>query len=86
MRSVKTPANMRGYVENYFSAPTPKALVISQRGATYWSTKPNDLEGARKQALANCRAKTGADCTVAMENNVLVLPTTDPNTTRGTAH
>jgi hypothetical protein len=89
MRSVKTPANMRGYVENYFSAPMPKALVISQRGATYWSAKPNDLEGARKQALANCRAKTGADRTVATENNALVLPATDPfrafTATRSTA-
>lgn len=87
MRAAKAPANMRVYVENYFSAPMPKVLVVSQRGATYWSAKPNDAEGARNLALKNCREKTGAECTVAMENNNLVLPAaTDQNAASGTAH
>jgi dienelactone hydrolase len=87
MRAAKAPTNMRVHVENYFSAPMPRVLVVSQRGATYWSAKPNDLEGARQQALTNCREKSGAECTVAMENNDLVLPAaTDPNAANGTTH
>jgi hypothetical protein len=30
--------------------------------------------GARKQALTNCREKSGVECTTAMENNDLVVP------------
>jgi len=87
MRAAKAPANMRQHVDNYLSAPMPRVLVVSQRGATYWSARPNDLEGARKQALTNCREKTGTECAVAMENNELVLPpATDPNAGNGTAH
>jgi dienelactone hydrolase len=87
MGAAKAPANMRAYVENYFSAPMPRALVISPRGATFWSARPNDLDGARQLALKNCREKSGAECTVAMENNDLLLPaTTNTNAANGTTH
>ena len=77
---------MRPHVENYFSAPMPRALVVSPVGATYWSARPNDLDGARKLALKNCREKAGAECTVAMENNNLALPAAaDTNAASGTA-
>jgi dienelactone hydrolase len=82
MRAAKAPANTRPYVDNYLSAPVPKVLVISANKAAYWTARPDDMDGARKQALTNCREKSGAECTIAMENNDLVLPATndDANT------
>ncbi len=80
MRAAKAPANMRPYVDNYLSAPMPKVLVVSANKSTYWNARPDDIEGARNQALATCRDKSGAACTVAMENNDLVLPANDANT------
>ena len=73
MRAAKAPANTRPYVDNYLSAPMPKVLVLSANKAAYWTARPDDMDGARKQALTNCREKSGAECTVAMENNDLVL-------------
>jgi dienelactone hydrolase len=74
MRTAKLPANMRRYAETYFSAPGPKALVMSQAGATYWAASPDDLDSARDSALTRCRKQSGSECTPAMENNDLVLP------------
>ena len=35
---------------------------------------PNDINGARKRVLKRCHEKSGAECTVVMENNHLVKP------------
>ena len=75
MTSTRLAANARPVIEEYFSTPAPKLLVVtaSRKGA-YWVANPTDIEGARKRALANCRQKSGGECTVVMENNELVRP------------
>lgn len=75
MSAAKLPAGARRLVEDYLSSPTPKLLVVtaSHRGA-YWVANPDDPRGARKRLLTRCREKSGAECTVAMENNEVVLP------------
>jgi dienelactone hydrolase len=84
MRVANAPAKMRPYVDSYLSAPTPKVLVVAANKGTYWHARPDDLDGARKQALANCREKSGAECTIAMENNDLVLPAGNDTNTAST--
>src|SRR5262249_30493073 len=74
MRAAKASANARPYVDNYLSAPMPKVLVFAANKGAYWTARADDMDGARRQALTNCREKSGAECTVAMENNDLVLP------------
>jgi dienelactone hydrolase len=74
IRAAKAPANGKRLVENYLSAPMPKTLVVSSGGAMHWAARPDDADNARKAALARCREKSGSDCSVAMENNDLVLP------------
>jgi dienelactone hydrolase len=65
----------RATVEEYFSTPSPKTLVATASGGgAYWVANPEDIEGARKRVLARCREKSGADCSVVMENNELVAP------------
>ncbi len=62
-------------VEEYFSTPAPKLLVVSASGkVAYWIANPTDIDGARKRVLARCNEKSGAECTVVMENNHLVRP------------
>jgi hypothetical protein len=68
-------ARARPVVDEYLSSPGPKLLVATPSGAgDYWVANPNDIEGARKRLLTNCREKSGAECTVVMENNELVRP------------
>ena len=75
MRTSKLAAGARPVVEEYFSTPTPKLLIVSASGkGAYWVANPNDIEGARNRALAKCQEKSGAECTVMMENNELVRP------------
>ena len=65
----------RPVVDEYLSTPAPKLLVATPSGAgAYWVANPNDIEGARKRLLTNCRERSGAECTVVMENNELVRP------------
>jgi pimeloyl-ACP methyl ester carboxylesterase len=71
MRAAKLPASVRPAVESYFSIPMPRILVVSPSRAVYWIHE-NSIDGARKRILADCRAKTGAACSVLMENNNLV--------------
>ena len=71
MSATKLPAGARPVVEEYLSVPSPKVLAMSASGA-YWVANPTDAEGARKRALTRCREKSGAECSVAMENNELV--------------
>ena len=73
MNATKLADSARPVVEEYFSTPMPKLLVItaSRKGA-YWVANPSDIKGARKRALANCSQKSGAECTVVMENNDLI--------------
>jgi len=79
MRAAKAPANTRPYVDSYLSAPMPKVLVLSANKSAFWAARPDDMDGARKQALTSCREKSGAECIVAMENNDLVLPAANDN-------
>ena len=75
MSTTKLGARARPVVEEYLSTPAPKLLVATPSGAgAYWVANPNDIEGARKRLLMNCREKSGAECTVVMENNELVRP------------
>ena len=75
MSTTKLAARSRPVVDEYLSTPAPKLLVATPSGAgAYWVANPNDIEGARKRLLTNCREKSGADCTVVMENNELVRP------------
>jgi dienelactone hydrolase len=75
MTAVRLPAGTRAVVEQYFSTPMPKVLVATASGkGAYWAANSNDIEGARRRVLSLCREKTGADCTVIMENNALVRP------------
>jgi dienelactone hydrolase len=72
MRAAKLPAGQRPQVESYFSSPMPRILVVSPSGVVYWIHE-NDISGGRTRVLAACR-NSGAECTMAMENNRLVLP------------
>lgn len=75
MSTTKLGARARPVVEEYLSTPAPKLLVATPSGAgAYWVANPNDIEGARKRLLTNCREKSGAECTVVMENNEVVRP------------
>jgi dienelactone hydrolase len=75
MSTSRLAAGARPVVEEYFSTPMPKLLVVTASGkGAYWVANPNDIEGARKRVLANCREKSGGECTVMMENNELVRP------------
>jgi dienelactone hydrolase len=74
MSTTKLATDTRAVVEEYFSTPTPKLLVMTASGKATWVANPTDIEGARKRVLASCREKSGADCTVVMENNRLVRP------------
>ena len=70
MSTVKLADRTRPVVEEYFSTPAPKLLVVSaSRTTAYWIANPTDIDGARKRALARCHEKSGAECTVVMENN-----------------
>jgi dienelactone hydrolase len=75
MGAAKLPPSARSDVENYFSAPMPRILVVSPSGTGYWAANADDIDGARTRALTACRTKTGAKCSVAMEDNRLALPT-----------
>ena len=75
MSTTKLAARSRPVVDEYLSTPAPKLLVATPSGAgAYWVANPNDIEGARKRLLTNCREKSGAECTVVMENNEIVRP------------
>jgi dienelactone hydrolase len=75
MSTTKLAARARPVVEEYLATPAPKLLIATPSGAgAYWVANPNDIEGARKRLLTNCREKSGAECTVVMENNELVRP------------
>jgi dienelactone hydrolase len=75
MRAAKLGPVTRSTVEEYFSTPMPKTLVATASGtAAFWVANPADIEGARKRLLARCRDKSGADCSVVMENNTLAAP------------
>jgi dienelactone hydrolase len=75
MNTAKIADRARPVVEEYFSTPAPKLLVLSaSRTTAYWIANPDDIDGARKRALARCHEKSGAECTVVMENNNLVRP------------
>jgi dienelactone hydrolase len=75
MSATKLAAATRPIVEEYLSTPTPKLLAVTASGSgAYWVANPDDIEGARKRVLARCREKSGAECTVVMENNGLVTP------------
>ncbi len=75
MSTVKLADSTRPVVEQYFSTPGPKLLVVSASGeSAYWIANPNDINGARKRVLARCHEKSGAECTVVMENNGLIKP------------
>jgi len=73
MSTTKLAARARPVVEEYLATPAPKLLIATPSGAgAYWVANPNDIEGARKRLLTNCRERSGAECTVVMENNELV--------------
>jgi len=75
MSTTKLAARARPVVEEYLSTPAPKLLVATPSGAgAYWVANPNDIDGARKRLLTNCRERSGSECTVVMENNEIVLP------------
>jgi dienelactone hydrolase len=75
MSTTKLAVRARPVVEEYLATPAPKLLVATPSGVgAYWIANPNDIEGARKRLLTNCRERSGADCTVVMENNELVRP------------
>ena len=75
MSTTKLATRARPVVDEYLSTPAPKLLVATPSGAgAYWVANPNDIEGARKRLLTNCRERSGAECTVVMENNELVRP------------
>ena len=75
MNATKLADSARPVVEEYFSTPMPKLLVVTaSRKSAYWVANPSDITGARKRVLANCSKKSGANCTVVMENNGLVRP------------
>ncbi len=73
MNATKLANSARPVVEEYFSTPMPKLLVVTaSRKSAYWVANPSDITGARKRALANCTKKSGGECTVVMENNDLI--------------
>jgi hypothetical protein len=73
MSAAKLAAGARPVVDEYLSVPGPKVLVVpASGGAAFWVANPTDIDGARKRVLIRCREKSGAECSVAMENNELV--------------
>jgi dienelactone hydrolase len=87
MTSTRLADRTRPEVEEYFSAPMPKLLVVTASGREpHWVADADDIDGARKQVLTTCRERSGNDCTVLLENNELVHPiATDTITGRVTA-
>lgn len=73
MEKAKLDDSTRKVVEEYFSTPGPKLLVVSpSRKTAFWVANPTDIEGARKRVLARCSEKAGAECQVVMENSRVV--------------
>ena len=73
MSKARLDDSTRKVVEEYFSTPGPKFLVVSSsRKTAYWVANPTDVEGARKRVLARCNEKSGSECQVVMENSRVV--------------
>jgi dienelactone hydrolase len=70
---LKLPVTARPLIEEYLSAPAPKVLVVAVGGkGAHWVANPGDLDGARQRVMTRCREATGAECAVAMQDNVVV--------------
>jgi hypothetical protein len=83
----KLAPGTRPVVEEYLSTPAPKLLVATTSGGASWVANQDDIAGARSRVLTRCREKSGAECTVVMENNELVTPiVTGAATPRVTTH
>ncbi len=65
-------------VREYLQRPTEKALALTRNGGTYWGEGYYKLDDARAQALAFCKERTGADCTLAAENFRPMDPSPEP--------
>jgi dienelactone hydrolase len=73
MKAARIAETRRPLVEQYFSAFTPKVLVMAPSGKWLtWSANTADIALARAKALADCKEKSGEDCVAAMENFDLV--------------
>jgi hypothetical protein len=82
MSATKLPIGARQIVQEYFSTPIPKFLVVTaSRAGAYWVANPTDIEGARSRTLTRCREESGVECSVLVENNEFVRPTATGATT-----
>jgi hypothetical protein len=62
-------------VQDYLRlAPAEKALALAPGGAYWWDGEGTATE-ARSRALAYCKERAGADCTLAAENFRLLSQT-----------
>jgi len=62
-----SPADRPG-MQEYLRQPTEKALALGPAGGLYWWEGSDTLDDARAQALAYCKRKAGAGCTLAAED------------------
>jgi len=72
-----SPADRPG-MQEYLRQPTEKALALGPAGGLYWWEGSDTLDDARAQALAYCKRKAGAGCTLAAEDFRPLDPPTKP--------
>lgn len=77
-----SPADRPG-MQEYLRQPTEKALALGPAGGLYWWEGSDTLGDARAQALAYCKRKAGAGCTLAAEDFRPLDPPTKPEQEHG---
>ena len=75
LQATRLSNNSRKALEEYLSAPLPKAYVFTPSGQPgSWSADTKGVNVARDNALAACRKGANGECTVTLLNNTLVRP------------
>jgi len=70
----RLPLDDAKVVQDYLRlAPAEKALALAPGGGAYWWDGEGTATEARSRALAYCKEKAGADCTLAAENFRLLI-------------
>ncbi len=68
----RLPFGAQQSVETYLQMPTEKALVFGPDARAYWHYGEYNLDEARAEALAYCKEKTEAQCSLKADNFSLI--------------